>query len=116
MRVKSVIFSPLHGESLRSGEQIIRGVAWNDGVAAIEAVEVSLDRGATWRRTELERSASPYAWQHWQIHATLSAGQHVLLSRAVDRRGACQPLDGAVHWNPAGYAWNGVDEIEVTVS
>jgi hypothetical protein len=33
----------------------------------------------------------------------------------VDALGRTQPLDGSIAWNPAGYAWNGVDAVTVTV-
>jgi hypothetical protein len=29
--------------------------------------------------------------------------------------GRGQPFDGAIHWNPQGYTWNGVEKIDVTV-
>ncbi|HVX09930.1 MAG TPA: sulfite oxidase [Pirellulales bacterium] len=115
MRIKSTIFAPLEGESLRSGENEIRGVAWNDGEVAIEAVDVSLDEGRTWRRAVLERPESPYAWYHWSATISLAKGRHRILARAVDRLGRTQPLDGSVGWNPAGYAWNGVHRVEVSV-
>lgn len=114
MRIKSVIFSPAHDAQLQSGRVMASGVAWNDGTALIDAVEISLDAGQSWRRAELERSGR-YAWQRWQLPLTLSAGKHTLISRAVDTLGNSQPLNGAIAWNPDGYVWNGADHVNVEV-
>ncbi len=115
MRIKSVIFAPLEGEKLPAGKTLVSGVAFNDGTVRIDAVEVSLDGGRTWRQAKLETPASPYAWHHWQHEVDLPRGEVKILARAIDRLGRTQPLDGAIHWNPAGYAWNGVHKINVHV-
>jgi sulfite oxidase len=114
MKIKSVIFSPQHDATLESGQSVVSGVAWNDGTSLIDAVEVSVDGGQSWRRAELER-AGRYAWQHWQLPLQLSAGTHTLISRAIDTMGNSQPLDGAIAWNPDGYVWNGADHVTVQV-
>jgi len=115
MRIKSVILAPLDGEMLRAGEIEIRGVAWNDGTARIETVEISLDEGKTWRHTVLKTRSSPYAWYPWSTRFTLAQGKCRILARAIDALGRTQPLDGAIDWNPAGYGWHGVHVVEVTV-
>lgn len=115
MRIKSAIFSPREGEQVTAGKVTVRGVAWNDGTAQIESVEVSVDAGQTWRRAELTRPESPYAWHDWNLVLELSPGKQTILSRAIDVLGLAQPLDGSIYWNPAGYAWNGVDAVEVAV-
>ncbi|MFO1021522.1 MAG: sulfite oxidase [Planctomycetales bacterium] len=114
MRIKSVIFAPLEGEAVSTGATTINGVAWNDGTAKIEKVEVSTDNGQTWQQAEL-KPANPYAWHHWSLTAKLPAGKATILSRATDAQGRTQPLDGTTAWNPAGYAWNGVDSVTVAV-
>lgn len=114
MKIKSVIFAPVHDAQLRTGMVVISGVAWNDGTSLIDAVEVSLDEGQTWRRAEIERTGR-YAWQHWQLPLMLTPGKHTLISRAVDTLGNTQPLNGAIGWNPDGYVWNGADRVTVQV-
>jgi len=116
MKIKSLMFSPLDGERLSPGRALLRGVAWNDGIARIDAVEWSQNGGKTWQRAELQVPGSPYAWYPWQADIKLDAGEHVLMCRAVDRLGRTQPLDGAVGWNPAGYGWNGVQSVKITVA
>lgn len=114
MRVKSVIFTPGRDAILANGKVVASGVAWNDGTSLIDAVELSLDGGKSWRRAELERS-SRYAWQRWQMPLTLAKGKHTIMSRAVDTLGNTQPLDGAIDWNPDGYVWHGADRVTVEV-
>ncbi len=115
MKVKSVVLWPQPGQTLKANQQhIVRGVAFNDGTSRIDAVDVSLDRGRTWQRARLHSPASVYAWYRWTFDVKLPAGQHEIWTRAVDSLGRSQPLDGAIHWNPSGYEWNGVEKIAVT--
>jgi DMSO/TMAO reductase YedYZ molybdopterin-dependent catalytic subunit len=116
MRIKSVVFAPLDGETLAAGKTTVRGVAFNDGSARIEAVELSLDDGRTWRRAKLETPESPYAWHPWTAEVPIDRGTHRILARAVDALGRTQPLDGSIGWNPAGYGWNGVQRVQINVS
>jgi sulfite oxidase len=115
MRIKSIIFTPLDGERLASGEAAVRGVAFNDGDVKIDAVELSTDDGRSWQQTKLERPESPYAWYQWTSKLTLKKGRHHIMARAVDALGRTQPLDGSIGWNPAGYGWSGVQRVEVEV-
>jgi sulfite oxidase len=115
MRIKSVIFAPLEGEKVSGKKVEVRGVAWNDGTAKIEAVEISTDGGRSWRRAGLQRPKSPYAWHPWNLAVELPEGSQTVLARAVDALGRSQPLDGSIAWNPAGYAWNGVDSVTIVV-
>lgn len=115
MRIKSAIFAPLEGEKVSAKKVEVRGVAWNDGTAKIEAVEISTDGGSSWRQVELQRPKSPYAWHPWRLAVELPKGSQTILARAVDALGRSQPLDGSIAWNPAGYAWNGVDSVTVVV-
>lgn len=115
MRIKSVIFAPAPAATLPSGKIMASGVAWNDGTSLIDAVEVSLDNGHSWRRAEMER-ASRYAWQRWQLPLTLNPGKQTIICRAVDTLGNTQPLDGAIGWNPDGYLWHGADRVTVQVT
>ena len=116
MKIKSTIFAPLDGETLKAGKTTVRGVAFNDGSAKIDAVEVSLDDGRSWRRAKLETPKSPYAWHPWTAEVEIDRGVHRILARAVDALGRTQPLDGSIGWNPAGYCWNGVQRVQVNVS
>ena len=115
MRIKSVIFAPAADAKLGAGKLLASGIAWNDGTSLIDAVELSLDEGKTWRRAELQRSGR-YAWQRWQAPLSLTPGKHTLVCRAVDTLGNAQPLDGTIDWNPAGYVWHGTDRVTFKVA
>ena len=90
MPVKSLITYPRSGIELSNDDSnlVIRGQAWA-GEAAVQAVDISMDFGATWQRAMLEAPANKYSWQQWR--ATLAfpvPGYYELWSRAVDELGA----------------------------
>lgn len=111
--IKSVIFSPLPNDHPKGGTVTISGVAFNDGLATITMVEVSIDGGKTWRNATIAAPESPWAWHHWSLSADLPPGEHVLASRATDTLGRTQPIDGLSRWNPRGYEWNGVERVTI---
>lgn len=115
MNVKSQILTPLPEAKLTAGETKLVGVAFNDGAAAIEAVLVSTDKGQSWKPARLTPPKDLTGWTRWEASVPLAVGAHEIWSRAVDRLGRSQPLDGAISWNPHGYEWNGVEKIPVTV-
>jgi sulfite oxidase len=115
MKIKSVVLTPAPGAKLATCEVRVAGVAFNDGEARIREVLISSDQGRTWTPAEIETPESPYAWYRWQAHLSLPPGAHQIWARAIDTLGRGQPLDGSIGWNPQGYAWNGVEKIDVTV-
>ena len=93
---------------------IIRGFAFS-GAPDISRVEVSDDRGATWRDATLGADHEPYAWRLWSFPWTpASPGRSTLTVRATDSAGAVQPKEGV--WNPSGYLFNGWHTVEVEVT
>jgi sulfite oxidase len=114
-KVKSVIFSPLPEDEPQAGPVEITGIAFNDGVAAISSVDVSVDGGSTWQAASFEAPESPWAWYRWSFKTQLAAGKNQLMSRATDALGRTQPLDGETRWNPRGYEWNGVERVEIVI-
>ena len=115
-KIKAVVFAPLDGEQVKAGTVKFWGVAWNDGVQPVEQVLVSKDAGKTWVSAKIQQPDSPYGWYKWEVYLPMSAGEHEVWVRAIDRWGRAQPLDGVVDWNPSGYEWNGADKIKVKVS
>jgi len=114
--VKSVVAHPQDGATIlvpRSGVVSVRGAAWA-GDRAIQKVEVSTDAGRSWHNASLSRDLSKYAWRLWSYDwRPTQQGDYVLQSRATDEYGHVQPLEP--RWNQAGYLWNGIDQIHVTV-
>lgn len=114
MEVKSFITSPL--ETATAGMVQITGVAFG-GINAVEGVEVSVDGGETWQAAEfIGPDMGRYAWRTFAFAADLSAGSHMLVSRATDSEGKVQPE--APEGNNPGYNHNGwrAHGVEVTVS
>ncbi len=88
-RIKSVI---ARVTETASGGARIFGAAWNDGTP-IREVQVQID-GGEWMRADLERTGNPYAWTFWSLETgALGAGEHTLVSNAVDELGREQPAD-----------------------
>jgi DMSO/TMAO reductase YedYZ molybdopterin-dependent catalytic subunit len=114
MKIKSVVLVPEPNAKLPAGEVTVRGIAFNDGEARIDSVLASPDAGNAWHPARLEVPNSPYAWYRWKASLHLPRGKHQIWARAIDALDRTQPSDGAIHWNPRGYTWNGVEKIDVT--
>ncbi|MGH7128606.1 MAG: sulfite oxidase [Planctomycetaceae bacterium] len=92
MPVKSEIIRPRDGEAIGIGTNRIFGLAWA-GEDEVAAVELSLDGGRTWGRTELVGPRAPYSWCLWEYLWEVAApGEYTLLSRAISSSGRIQPL------------------------
>jgi DMSO/TMAO reductase YedYZ molybdopterin-dependent catalytic subunit len=103
--VKSLIAAPVEGSRTPLGSQEIAGVAFS-GEAPIEAVEVSVDEGKSWRRAKLDGQPGIGRWQVFRLRVPITApGAMSAIARAVERGGKTQPEHAA--WNPSGYFWNG---------
>ena len=90
--VKSVITDPMAGAVMKRGVVGIRGLAWS-GTGKISSVEVSVNKGATWREAEVEPSRD-LEWWMWK--ATLEFAQPgavELVVRARDSEGSQQPSE-----------------------
>jgi len=90
---ESIIVSPGTGSELSQADMLISGWAWS--ATEVESVEVSTDGGVTWAAAEVEPRQNA-CWQRFGYQWVVNhAGHHELLSRATDRNGRTQPLDGA---------------------
>ncbi len=111
--LKSIITQPSNGAELPRGRIAILGAAYG-GEDAIAGVDVSLDRGNSWREAELIGPSERYAWRHFQyVHDAVEAGELTIMARAKDASGATQPL--AASWNVLGYGNDGVEEHSITI-
>lgn len=90
----AVIVAPAPDAALRLGEAVeIQGWAWS--FRGIEAVEVSVDRGASFVRAALEPRRG-WAWQRFSLPWRPGmGGEHVIVARAFEHNGASQPRTGA---------------------
>lgn len=115
MKLKSLLWQPLVGETLHAGDIELGGVAWSDGRSRVARVTLSCDSGETWHDAVLEQPESPYAWTRWSLTLPLGRGEPELWVRAFDESGNAQPLDPNEGWNPAGYEWHSVQRVRLAV-
>lgn len=109
---RALITWPTDGAALEGGPVQVRGYAWS-GRSPLMRVEVSANAGATWVAAALGPEVSPHAWRTWQLDWKADApGDHILLARAIDARGA-QPE--RARWNRLGYANNACRPLKVRV-
>ena len=116
MPVKSLVTYPKTGAVIEEGSTLsIRGHAWA-GELEVQAVDYSIDFGASWQRCELEKPSNRLAWQRFKTKIKFpEKGYYEVWSRATDSQGESQPmvLPG---WNPKGYLNNACHRIAVKVS
>jgi len=113
MPVKSIITFPENNAEVK-GETEVRGHAWS-GDRTIDALDISIDFGATWQRAELDQPVNSGAWQNWRANVKFpTPGYYEIWARATDSEGVAQPF--AVAWNPRGYGNNVMHRIAVRVS
>jgi DMSO/TMAO reductase YedYZ molybdopterin-dependent catalytic subunit len=96
-----------------AGDHELTGRAWS-GQAAVTAVEVSADGGATWTVADLAEPPGPWAWRRWRYTWHAEPGGHELVVRATDATGDVQPVDQA--WNRQGVANTMAQRITVVVT
>jgi sulfite oxidase len=116
MPVRSIITNPANGTKLAGGtrELKLRGASWA-GDYTVNAVEVSINFGASWQKAELGQPKNRYDWQRWTTTIRLpSDGYYEVWARATDSRGISQP-HVAGGWNPQGYGANPLHRVAVLV-
>ncbi|MEM8566906.1 MAG: sulfite oxidase [Bacteroidota bacterium] len=113
MPVKSIITYPRSGAIVDNTQSFeIRGHAWA-GERGVQAVDISVDFGATWISCNLEKPVNRLAWQHWKIALELpEKGYYEVWARASDDVGKMQPMV-VPGWNPKGYLNNACHRIAV---
>ena len=113
MPVKSIITYPKTGAIIPKGRTFeVRGHAWA-GDLSVKEVLVSVDFGATWRKSIVNPPKNRLAWQRWKIQIKLPEyGYYEIWAKAIDEKGKGQPmvLPG---WNPKGYLNNACHRIAV---
>ncbi len=88
MDVKSVVARVVRR---KDGSLRVTGAAWTDGTP-LQRVELKIDNG-NWASVELDKTRrSKYSWTFWNYDwKNPSAGDHTLVSRALDAEGRAQP-------------------------
>jgi len=108
--VRSFITNLQDGASVKAGDTMVRGIAF-DGGHGIKEVALSSDGGKTWTPTKLGKDLGKYSFRTWQAHVKLASGDQALMARATSKSGEVQPMEP--RWNPAGYMRNVVETVHV---
>lgn len=116
MPVRSIITSPGNGGKFAAGTRDIplRGAAWA-GDNIVEAVDISIDYGSSWKPAKITPPRNRFDWQRWAATVKLpSDGYYEVWVRATDNQRNRQPhITG--NWNPQGYGGNAMHRIAVLV-
>jgi sulfite oxidase len=116
MPVRSIITSPGNGGKFAAGTRdvALRGAAWA-GDNIVDAVDISIDYGSSWKPAKITPPRNRFDWQRWTASAKLPGdGYYEVWVRATDNRGNRQPhITG--NWNPQGYGGNAMHRIAVLV-
>ena len=116
MPVKSIITYPKSGITHNLKDKLsLRGHAWA-GDFDVKNVYVSIDFGANWQLTKLEKPVNKFAWQHWKKEIVFpETGYYEVWVRAEDEYGNSQPVI-LPQWNPRGYLNNACHRLAISVS
>ncbi len=113
LRVQSLIVSPAPDQEVPIGKLTIRGKAFS-GAGTIAKVEISLDRGKSWKLARLEPAHTDGGWQAFELDVeNRRMGKFSAMSRATDSTQQAQPLK--FESNPPGYLGNAADEVSYKV-
>lgn len=89
----SIIVSPRQNERIAGASVNVWGWTW--AAEEIAAVDVSLDEGRTWHPADVARRVQ-HSWQRFDFDGSAeSTGKTVIITRATDVHGTCQPLQEA---------------------
>lgn len=109
------ILVPTDGDRVGPGALTIRGWAIGGDGHGVGRVDVSLDRGQSWRQAELYRPAGDWAWWPWSLRVDVTHGPLTITARAWTDSGVTQPESVAALWNPRGYGNNAYACVELSV-
>jgi hypothetical protein len=92
----------------------VHGAAWA-GESDIAKVEISTDGGTIWNPAALSHDQAHYAWRLWTYDwKPARGGDYTIMSRATDSQGRTQPSTAV--WNPSGYLYNAIDQVNIHVA
>ena len=90
---ESLIVAPAEKSRMSTGDTEVWGWAWSS--TDVVKVEVSVDGGTSWNEAKIE-PRSHRSWQRFSFDwSARRTGTHDLLSRATDKLGHTQPMEGA---------------------
>jgi DMSO/TMAO reductase YedYZ molybdopterin-dependent catalytic subunit len=110
---RSFVTNISSGQKLKAAAPAtVRGIAFG-GDCGVASVDYSVDRGQSWRSSELGRDEGKYGFRQWQTQLALPApGEYTLMVRCTNSNGEAQP--STPNWNPAGFMRNVVESVNVS--
>jgi sulfite oxidase len=98
--VNVLISRPRDGETVFDEVVVIEGYAIASSGRLVKRVELSADRGKTWKDAQIHKSYNPWVWSAWESHLRLGPGTHNVIVRA---------------WDSAGHISSGSQSVKVRV-
>ncbi|CAK1602573.1 unnamed protein product [Parnassius mnemosyne] len=119
--VTSAVCEPRHGDTVRvrDGHIEAKGYAYSGGGARVLRVDVSGDRGVSWRTATLQQDHAPprthYAWTLWTARLPVPAhcDQMEIWVKATDSNFNTQPENFDHIWNIRGILSNAYHKIKI---
>jgi hypothetical protein len=112
--VNSLITTHADGAAVKAGQRVnVGGIAW-DGGYGIRSVEVSTDRGKTWREATLGPDTGKFGLRTWTYGFVPARGRTTIMARATNAIG--QGQTSTLILNPAGYHHNVVQSVTLVAS
>jgi DMSO/TMAO reductase YedYZ molybdopterin-dependent catalytic subunit len=99
--------------TVKSGAAVpVRGIAFG-GDSGVSEVELSLDQGRTWQKTNLGRDEGTYSFRQWNAQVTVpQSGKLTLDVRCTNTKGEVQPANP--NWNGGGMR-NVIERVRATI-
>ena len=109
---RSLVTNLAEGQHVAAGRPLaVSGIALG-GDCGVAKVEISTDRGASWRLAKLGGDAGKYSFRRFDLTILAPAGgAFPIACRCTNTAGVTQPL--AMNWNPGGYMRAGVETVTV---
>ena len=123
LNVNSTIISPIHDETVSlvgfDKEFDVGGYAYTGGGRKVTRVEISLDKGKSWKLAEIDRKEKPNAygmywcwiWWTYKLRVVDLIGRKEIWCRAWDAASNTQPLNPT--WNLLGMGTNHVHRVKI---
>jgi DMSO/TMAO reductase YedYZ molybdopterin-dependent catalytic subunit len=109
---RSFVTNLTSGSAVKAAMPItFRGIAFG-GDCDVAKVDVSIDRGKTWRQTQLGQSESKYGFCKWETRLIFPApGEYSFQVRCTNSSEVSQP--DTPNWNPAGFMRNVIESTHI---
>jgi len=116
MDVKSYIGFPQSNANFKKNSKILcQGVAFDEG-HGIKEVLISTDSAKSWKKAQLGKELSPYAFRTFSFEIDSSkTGTLSIMAKAINNKGKEQPFAKDIKWNHGGYKYNGIDSITIKI-